>query len=65
MDDLLIAARYQDVGHFLAQRLSLGNGGKVLLALGIGVGDEVGIRKLLGLAEHGRATRMSSSNANW
>ena len=52
VDDLLIAARHQHLGDSLAQRLALGDGGEVLLALLVGVGDEVGVREPLGTAQH-------------
>ncbi len=52
MNDVAVAARDQDVGDGFAQRLALGNGGEMLLALAVGVGDQVGFAQTFGVLEH-------------
>jgi hypothetical protein len=51
LHDLPVAARHQHLGDRLAQRLALGDGGEVLLALIRGIGDEVGLVEPLGCGQ--------------
>ena len=49
---IAIAAVDQHVGDCLVEYLTLGNGKQMLLALGLGILDEVVVTKLLGMREN-------------
>ena len=52
LDDVAVAARHQHVGDRFAQRLALGDGGEVLLALAVGVGEQIGFVEAFGSEQH-------------
>jgi hypothetical protein len=53
MNDLAVAAFDQYVGYYFAQRTALRNGEQVLLALGVGAGDEGRVLEPIRLFENG------------